>query len=79
MNRTVQARRLRRERTPEEKQLWLALRAGRFAGFKFRWEHPVGIYFLDFYCPTAKLSVELDGFHHGMPEQNSMMKSEGSF
>ena len=69
MNPKTTARRLRRQKTTEEKQLWLALRAGRFAGFKFRREHPLGEYFLDFYCPTAKLSVELDGFHHGLPHQ----------
>ena len=70
MNSTANARRLRREQTKEEKELWHALRAGRFAGFKFRRQHPTGIYALDFYCPTAKLSVELDGFQHGVPEQH---------
>jgi very-short-patch-repair endonuclease len=69
MNPKTNARRLRREKTAEEKQLWLALRASRFAGFKFRREHPLGPCFLDFYCPAAKLSVELDGFHHGLPGQ----------
>ena len=69
VNPTATARRLRREQTEEEKQLWRALRAGRFAGFKFRRQHPSGIYYLDFYCPAAKLSVELDGFQHGLPEQ----------
>ena len=69
MNSTSNARRLRREQTEEEKELWRALGAGRFAGFKFRRQHPLGKYFLDFYCPTAKLSIELDGFQHGLPEQ----------
>ena len=69
MNPTANARRLRREQTEEEKYLWRALRAGRFAGFKFRRQHSIGKYFLDFYCPTAKLSIELDGFQHGLPEQ----------
>ena len=69
MNSTANARRLRREQTDEEKQLWRALKAGRFAGFKFRRNHPIGKYFLDIYCPIAKLSLELDGFHHGSPEQ----------
>jgi ATP-dependent helicase HrpA/adenine-specific DNA-methyltransferase len=69
MSTTANARRLRREQTDEERSLWRALRAGRFAGFKFRRQHPLGVYHLDFYCPLAKLSVELDGFHHGMPEQ----------
>jgi very-short-patch-repair endonuclease len=64
------ARCFRRQQTKEEKELWRALRAGRFAGFKFRRQHPVGNYFLDFYCPAAKLSVELDGFEHGLPQQH---------
>jgi very-short-patch-repair endonuclease len=68
VNPTANARRLRRDQTDEEKQLWRALRAGRFAGFKFRRQHTVGKYYLDFYCPTAKLSIELDGSQHGMPE-----------
>ncbi|HEY3760317.1 MAG TPA: DUF559 domain-containing protein [Verrucomicrobiae bacterium] len=69
MNPTGNARRLRRDQTDEEKQLWRALRAGRFAGFKFRRQHPTGKYYLDFYCPAAKPSIELDGSQHGMPEQ----------
>jgi very-short-patch-repair endonuclease len=70
MNRIGNARRLRREQTDEERELWSALRAGRFAGFKFRRQQPQGNYFLDFYCPAAKLSVELDGFQHGLPPQH---------
>jgi very-short-patch-repair endonuclease len=69
MSAIANARRLRREQTREEKELWRVLRAGRFAGFKFRRQHPVGIYLLDVYCPAAKLSVELDGFQHGLPER----------
>jgi len=69
MNPTANARRLRREQTDEEKELWRALQAGRFAGFKFRRQYPAGKYYLDFYCPAARLSVELDGFQHGLPEQ----------
>ena len=61
------ARRLRQNQTEEEKQLWHTLKAGRFAGFKFRRQHLLGKYFLDFYTPIAKLSVELDGFNHGSP------------
>jgi very-short-patch-repair endonuclease len=62
------ARRLRRNQTAEERQLWRELRGHRFAGFKFRRQHPIAVYFLDFYCPAARLSVELDGFQHGLPE-----------
>jgi len=69
MNPTENARRLRRKQTDEEKELWRALRAGRFAGFKFRRQHPLGPYILDFFCPAARLSLELDGSQHGFPEQ----------
>jgi very-short-patch-repair endonuclease len=68
MSATATARRLRRDQTDEEKELWRALKAGRFAGFKFRRQHPNGIFFLDFYCPAARLSVELDGSQHGLPQ-----------
>ncbi len=68
-NRNELSRQLRREQTREEKELWLALRSRRFAGFKFRRQHEVAPYFLDFYCPLAKLAVELDGFGHGLPGQ----------
>jgi very-short-patch-repair endonuclease len=69
MNPTGNARRLRREQTKEEKQLWHALRAERFAGFKFRRQHPQEGFYLDFYCAAARLAVELDGFEHGLPGQ----------
>lgn len=69
MNPTPNARRLRRQQTDEEKQLWRELRGRRFSGFKFRRQHPVGIYFLDAFCAYAQLAVELDGFQHGVPEQ----------
>ena len=69
MNPISNARRLRRDQTQEEKQLWRAFRAGRFAGFKIRRQHPAGQYVLDFYCADARLAVELDGFGHGNPIQ----------
>lgn len=58
------ARRLRKEMTPPEVTLWFALRAGRLDGFKFRRQHPVGPYVLDFFCPSARLDVEIDSYHH---------------
>src|SRR5207248_11328863 len=79
IHQTANARRLRREQTAEEKELWRALRAGRFAGFKFRRQHPAGKYSLDFYCPTARLSIELDGFQHGMPGQRQRDKARERF
>jgi very-short-patch-repair endonuclease len=55
---------LRREATPAEKILWGRLRDRRFARFKFRRQHVWGSYILDFYCPAARLVVELDGESH---------------
>ena len=40
-------------------------------GYKFRRQHPIGIYSLDFYCEEATLNIELDGGQHGLPEQQS--------
>ena len=79
INSTARARRLRREQTPEEKELWRLLRAGRFAGFKFRRQHPVGRYFLDFYCPAARLSIELDGSQHGSREHREYDQARSRF
>jgi very-short-patch-repair endonuclease len=63
------ARQLRKEQTWAEKLVWRWLRDRRFNGYKFRRQHPVGIYYLDFFCEEAKLSIELDGRQHGFPEE----------
>jgi very-short-patch-repair endonuclease len=44
--------------------LWLQLRHSQLDGWKFRRQHSVGSYVLDFYCPGARLAVELDGAAH---------------
>ncbi len=61
----LRARALRRAPTPPEYRLWLLLRQ-RPDGLKFRKQHPLGPYTLDFYCPAFKLVVEVDGESHGM-------------
>jgi len=58
------ARELRKKQTPAEQVLWEMLRDRQLLGFKFRRQHQVGDYILDFYCHEAKLSVELDGAVH---------------
>ena len=58
------ARRLRQSQTEAEIRLWTFLRGSRLSGFKFRRQHPVPPYVLDFYCDDAKLAVELDGSQH---------------
>src|SRR3954469_10279403 len=61
----LRARELRRTPTPPEYRLWMLLRQ-RPEGLKFRKQHPLGPYTLDFYCPARKLVVEVDGDSHGM-------------
>ncbi|MBY7193410.1 DUF559 domain-containing protein [Escherichia ruysiae] len=58
------ARYLRRNLTPQERKLWRYLRSRRFGDFKFRRQHPVGSYILDFACCSARVVVELDGGLH---------------
>ncbi len=48
--------------------MWSWLRDRRFAEYKFRRQHPLGPYILDFFCNGAKLDIEVDGFQHGLPE-----------
>ena len=50
--------------TQPERILWRQLRNRNFAGYKFRRQHPLEDYVLDFYCPSAKLAIELDGGGH---------------
>jgi adenine-specific DNA-methyltransferase len=59
------AREMRSKMTDAEALLWMLLRNRRIAGAKFRRQHPVGRYILDFYCDEKKLGIELDGGQHG--------------
>jgi len=63
------ARRLRRRMDLPEVLLWDRLRGGRLNGLKFRRQHPVGRYVLDFYCERAKLAVEVDGYSHDVADR----------
>jgi very-short-patch-repair endonuclease len=63
------ARQLRRKMTLPEVVLWQALRKGRLAGLRFRRQHPIGPYILDFYCASACLGLEVDGFAHDTSAQ----------
>lgn len=58
---------LRNNATNEEALLWLKLKNSQL-GFKFRRQHSVGGYIADFYCPTQKLILEIDGINHFLKE-----------
>jgi very-short-patch-repair endonuclease len=57
------AREQRQKPTPGEEALWERLRGGRL-GARFRRQHPLGDFVLDFYCESAHLAVEVDGLTH---------------
>src|SRR5438874_10255390 len=64
----LRARALRRDMTLPEGMLWQVLRQ-RPDGFKFRRQHPIGRCIVDFYCPAARLAIEVDGEAHRMGER----------
>jgi very-short-patch-repair endonuclease len=55
---------LRKNQTFEEKRLWQYLRNRKLEGYKFRRQHGIQNYILDFYCPALRLGIEIDGSHH---------------
>ena len=55
---------LRNNLTPSEAKLWWYLKGGQVGGLKFRRQHGIGQYVLDFYCPSLRLCIELDGEVH---------------
>ncbi len=61
---TQRARKLRSSSTDAEKKLWYFLRNYKRLGLKFRRQHPLGKYFVDFICLNKKLVIELDGSQH---------------
>jgi len=60
----IAAWQLRDHMTASEEALWLALRGRWVGGLKFRHQHPVGRFVLDFYCPAIRLAIEIDGKVH---------------
>ena len=62
-------RELRKRSTDAEQMLWGALRNRRFLGLKFRRQHSIGPYIVDFACTEKKLAIELDGGYHEYVEQ----------
>ena len=66
------ARNLRQHMTDVEQCLWQCLHGKQLDGFRFRKQHPIARFVLDFYCPSAKLAIEIDGAQHNTsPERAS--------
>ncbi|MGU3546916.1 endonuclease domain-containing protein [Methylobacterium sp. A52T] len=65
MNKSIpQARNLRRTQTSAEAKLWRVLRNRALNGWKFRRQHPIDRFIIDFACIEARLIVEVDGATH---------------
>jgi very-short-patch-repair endonuclease len=62
----LKARKLRKERSLPEALLWRELRQSEL---KFRQQHPAGPFVVDFYCPTAKTCIEIDGIAHDLGDR----------
>lgn len=52
-----------------ESAVWSIVRRKQLFGFKFRRQHPIAGFVVDFYCPALKLVIELEGRIHSEPEQ----------
>ena len=80
-----QARALRKNQTTAEKIIWQKLRSRQLAGFKFRRQHNIGRFIVDFYCDEIKLIIEIDGDVHAYKqrekydkERQKILESKGS-
>ena len=58
------SRQLRENMTDAEKHLWVKVRMKQLKGYQFYRQKPIGDYIVDFFCPGAKLVIEIDGSHH---------------
>ena len=66
---------LRNNATETEKVLWCFLKKSK-TGYKFRRQHSICGYILDFYCPSIKLGIEVDGEYHNFNKANDKLKEK---
>lgn len=69
-------RELRNEPTLAEKTLWEHIRKNKVGGYKFRRQHPINRFIVDFYCPEARLAIELDGPIHDQQQGYDQARQE---
>jgi len=70
------ARQMRREPTAAEERLWQKLRHKQVLGFKFRRQHTIDRFIMDFYCGEARLVVEVDGGVHQYTQDEDAIRQE---
>ena len=76
---TLLARELRKSMTDAEKRLWSKIRMRQMGGYQFYRQRAIGNYIVDFYCPKAKLVLEVDGGQHYSDEQIEIDKKRSSY
>lgn len=62
--------------TDTEKKLWSVLRMKLINGYKFRCQHPIYRYILDFYCHEKRLAIEIDGKIHNSQKEYDRYRDE---
>jgi ATP-dependent DNA helicase RecQ len=75
----TQARNLRRTASATEKRLWQLLRARQLGGFKFRRRSLVYGYIPDFWCPEAKVAIEIDGRGYAAKQERDSVRDTQFF
>lgn len=70
------ARRLRLEQTPAEEKVWALLRNRQCFGLKFRRQHVIEGFIVDFYCPERKLAIEIDGSIHNKQRDYDQLRQQ---
>jgi len=63
------SRQFRENVTDAERHLWAKIRMKQLKGYQFYRQKPIGDYIVDFFCPKAKLVIEIDGSHHLVGEK----------
>jgi very-short-patch-repair endonuclease len=70
------AREMRQDPTPAEKALWEQVRDRKVAGAKFRRQHTIDRFIVDFYCAEARLVIEVDGDIHQYTQEEDAIRQE---
>lgn len=73
------ARDLRKNMTDAEKLLWSKIRRKQLKGVQFYRQKPLGKYIVDFYCPSAKLIIEVDGGQHYSDEGKAKVEKRDEY
>jgi very-short-patch-repair endonuclease len=72
----ARAREMRHPQTPAEGKLWARLRNAQLGGYKFRRQHPIDRFIVDFYCAACRLVIEIDGDTHAEQVEYDAARTE---